>query len=1256
MTAPLLCMLCLAFVQPTADEAAKTLLDSARRAYEARQYPFAAARFREFLQKFGGHRSAPSARYGLGLALLAGPERDYDKAAAELAPLLGSKAMPEHASVLYHYALARRGQGLALLAKAGQKDQARSRFEEAGKQFLAASSLFLEAGKGGKEWALRSRCDAAEMLLRQDKPKEARAALALLTGDDAKQWAGNRYADLGLYEAGFAAFLAGDLRAAGKILTRKSIQDDEVFGTHARYLLARVRHKLGERAEARAGYRSVLAGYEAAKKAAEQKLRTPLDPDAKARLEKLARAVPDHVSRAGFYLGVLQYEDGLFAEALAHFRAFEKQSPEAALLPEARLRQGFCLVQSNDPKSLDEAIRILQPLADKSFLLADQALCWIARAQAAKGDHKQALETFRKAAAKAQQRGAGGKAQRGEILAEYGRAQQAAKQFREAAATFAQIAQEKLLPARDDEWSLDRATALQLAGDYAESEKECSRFLAVFKESPLRAALLFRQAENSAFQAQAAKKEGNPAERARHVAKHLDDAVARYAALVEAYPESPHVAYARQGMGAAWYDKGDLAKAQAALEAVPATDRVGDLAGVSLRLADILLRQCPARADDAVAAGKLEEKLKGAAELLEAFVGAAPAAPQVPDALLKLGYCRQRQAAQVADKQEKQKMLGEARAAYERILQKHAKDPAAPQALMERAKVLARMGDANGAMNELKKFAADAALKKTEAAPMALLALATLQRSQNKPAEAAATLEDCLKAHQAALQAQQGRAWQVGLLQYHRAAALREAGKLEEARQLFETVARASPLRAEGWDAALRAGQCLRASGEQKLAESDKLLLDPGLKPPQRQAAEKKRSDGLAEVRAAVAWFAGQEKALASRKAEGDDALALAATRSRLLYEAAWGWRALADREVAAARRKIQLERWRKRRDELARGLPEGSPAPQVAMPGVALTEVPLQPAEAQARATYQALAKAFPDLAVSAEARLELAELLAERGSHAQAVKLLQEALEAEKEPSAELTDKIKLRLGACLLDQGTRKLRGGKKAEGVKEIESALEQLQAVTSNDKSKMLHQAVYREAECLLQLGKADEAIKLLARFRDLGPYQNIAGLSDRACLRLGFALGEKKQWDQSRQAYQAVIDRTGGRSHWTDEARYGIAWAQQNQARYDDAASVYAQVVAATTTELAARAQLAIGQCRMAQKRYADAATALLVVPFTYDYPDLSALALVEAARALGEDKKPAQAVALLKRVLRDYPGSPPALAAQKRLADLGEK
>src|SRR5262249_660522 len=152
--------------------------------------------------------------------------------------------------------------------------------------------------------------------------------------------------------------------------------------------------------------------------------------------------------------------------------------------------------------------------------------------------------------------------------------------------------------------------------------------------------------------------------------------------------EYAHIQLARQGLGMAHYRKGDLEKAQKALEAIPAGDRNGELAIVSYNLADILLRTAPARAEDAVAAGKLEEKLKGAGELLESSLGAAADSPQAPDALLKLGYCQQRLARLAAQPPEQQKTLAAARATYERILQKYPGHAVGAQAAFERAKVL----------------------------------------------------------------------------------------------------------------------------------------------------------------------------------------------------------------------------------------------------------------------------------------------------------------------------------------------------------------------------------------------------------------------------------------------------------------------------------------------------------------------------------------------------------------------------------------
>jgi len=218
--------------------------------------------------------------------------------------------------------------------------------------------------------------------------------------------------------------------------------------------------------------------------------------------------------------------------------------------------------------------------------------------------------------------------------------------------------------------------------------------------------------------------------------------------------------------------------------------------------------------------------------------------------------------------------------------------------------------------------------------------------------------------------------------------------------------------------------------------------------------------------------------------------------------------------------------------------------------------------------------------------------------------------------------------------------------------DVKGALAQFQAVAQNPKSAQMGQAAYRLGECLLQSGDEAAAVKQLQRFRDEGPFQNIAGVSDRALLRLGHALGQQKQWDASRQTFEGMLGRFPN-SPWVAEARYGVGWAFQNLGQFDNAVNAYNQVVGLTATELGARAQMNIGLCRLAQKRYADATPALLVVPFTYDYPHLSALSLVEAARAFAENKQPEQAIRLLERVLRDHPETEQAEAARKRLEEL---
>ncbi len=441
-----------------------------------------------------------------------------------------------------------------------------------------------------------------------------------------------------------------------------------------------------------------------------------------------------------------------------------------------------------------------------------------------------------------------------------------------------------------------------------------------------------------------------------------------------------------------------------------------------------------------------------------------------------------------------------------------------------------------------------------------------------------------------------------------------------------------APDRPEAGDAALRFGQCLKDDGQQKIADATKKLATPNLKPEEIAAATAMMNDGVKDLHDAVQYLGAQAEQLKQKLIAEPAPARERACCTRPLGPAG----RLADIEVKAARDKIQQDLWQKRKDEIAKKTPPGQPPPYVAPPAVPLTAVPLQPSETQARTEYLNLIAAFPDLAVNADARFELAELQSDRGEHDAAVKQLQEAL--DKEPSPELTDKIKVRLAAAYLAKGDAK--------------KALDHLTPIANNPKSAMCAQATYRAGECQLALGKPDEAAKLLAAFRDKGEFQNLPSLTDRALLRLGYALAQAKQWEPSRQAYEQVYNRFGN-GPWAADARYGAGWAQQSQGRYDDAVNLYTQVAAATATDLGARAQLNIGQCRLAQKRYPEATTALLVVPFTYDYPNLSALALLEAARGFSENNQADQAARLLERVIRDHPDTEQAEAAKKRLAEL---
>jgi TolA-binding protein len=1244
-----------AIAQITPEQAAEMLLNSAHKAYNEKNYPFAAGKFREFLAKFGGHKNAPAARYGLALVLIDGPDKNYNEARDLLQNVVGVKDFADRPFALYYLGMAIRGQGLTELQLAqGKPPQevkqrqgtASQRFGEAATYFNQALDAFSkqamekEPPKGAElspaaQWAARARCDLAEALLRQGKHKEAQAAAAPFLKEPLLVKSACR--DHGLYYYGYASLLLKDIPQAQKSLSLLSPFKQPVFGNHGHYLLARSHHLAEERTEAAAHYDRVVADYvaaraEAAKLMQQDAKRVQADPVFRAELEALLKGpIPDHVARAQFYLAVLVYEGGKFAEAQGRFAEFLKQYPQTPLRTEAELRIGFCQVQT---KQYADATRTLQPLIDRDPRLSDQVLFWLGKAQAGtapdpaanpKG-HDQtiqtAINTLRQAADRAQKlqdQDPEARSRRAEIMLEIADQLQHIKQNKESANLYNQLLAEKALPERIEEITQRLAVALHLAGDYTESDRVCERFRAQFPQSTLMPAVLFCAAENSFFRIVALEKTVSALERDKQVPPLFDEAIKRFSEVIAKYPEYPKINLARYTLGLTEYRKGELAKAYQTLSEIPGPERVGDVGLASYLMADCVLRQVPVGVpEDALAAGKMEEQLKGSADLLEAFIGANPRNVQVPDALIKLGLCHQRLASLSSQPPERTKALQAAKTVYERVFAPDFKGiPQVAQAVLERAKCMALLGDMNGAVNELRRFTTDPLKAYPQVAPMALIQLATYLRAQNKAAEAADILAKARDAHEALLAKDPARAYWTGLLRYHQAVALREAGKLPEARGLFDSVIKTSPNRPEANEAALRFGQCLKDEGHQRLDTAVKLR-GSGKKEDQGKA-QQLAVEGIKTLNEAVNYLEGHADRLKKQESQQD-------VCARMLYDAAWGARMLAEPEIADARSKLS--------QELAKKL--APKAGKLPIPEVALDKVPLQPAEKKARGLYQVLIDAFPDLPIATEARFELAELLADRHEHEPAVKLLNEVL--DKEPSQELTEKIRLRLGGIQAAKGN--------------IKGALAQFDAVASNPKSALVGWAHYRAGEALLADKQADAAIKRLVIFRDQGPYQNQPGLSDRALLRLGLAYALTKQWEPSRQAYERLVGAFPN-SFCQDDARYGIGWSLQQQKNYDAAVNVYSQITSRTASELAAKAQLQIGLCRLEQKRYSDAANALMVVPFTYGYPELTAAARFEASRAYLENKQPDQAKQQLEILLKDFPGTPWADAAKERLATI---
>lgn len=193
-------------------------------------------------------------------------------------------------------------------------------------------------------------------------------------------------------------------------------------------------------------------------------------------------------------------------------------------------------------------------------------------------------------------------------------------------------------------------------------------------------------------------------------------------------------------------------------------------------------------------------------------------------------------------------------------------------------------------------------------------------------------------------------------------------------------------------------------------------------------------------------------------------------------------------------------------------------------------------------------------------------------------------------------------------------------------------------------------ARYLAAESLF---RADDFTAALPLFVDVAN-RKVENHHAAALYRAGDCAARLKQWSESEKHYSALIQLFGDFPQ-IDEARYGKAWALQNQNKMAEAVAQYEQVTELTETETAAKARFMIGEIAFAQKKYEEAIEHFLLVAVGYPYAEWQALARYEAGRCFRELGKQEEALRTWKELVNKHPDHPRAKDAARLIAELSK-
>ena len=590
--------------QQAADPQAEVLLNTARKAYADSNYTFAAEKFREFFTKFGAHKDVNAARYGLGLALLDLPDRDYQKALEAFTPAANDAKFADRSLALYYAGVSRRGLGQKELAEGIAKpNEMPQRQKTPTPTSPRPEALYCRLARrsrrrirpmpsGPRRRAAtppRWNCGSAKM-------KEARATAEPFVKD--ANFAKSKFRPLGLYYHGFACFLLNDIPAAAQVAestraVRSAVRPARPLPDGPRSMPHRTRTP-------RPPPRSTPSSpsYEEQKKPAVEALQAARPVQERPVGEVAARGAcegPGAGLRRG--RGVLRRVPELRGRQVRRGAAEVpgvRQGVRRVAAEGRRVRCGPASASCRRSSST-RPLKTLQPLAAHPKL-GDQAMYWLGKAQARQAaatdpEQRRRPQTGdsrpRSICSRTRHQGgpdgrAGRRGREGSPARDPARTRRHAAD-REASREAAQI-YDQILATRNcsrrrrrRRCSAPRPRTTSPATSPT-SEARIASFKQQFPNSPLMPLVVFRSAENAFAKAEQLAKQNNPA-----AAKRRSPRRRRSTTRSSRSTRSSNASTAR---GTGWHcatPQEDWEKAIAALEAIPAAERNGELVAGAVR-------------------------------------------------------------------------------------------------------------------------------------------------------------------------------------------------------------------------------------------------------------------------------------------------------------------------------------------------------------------------------------------------------------------------------------------------------------------------------------------------------------------------------------------------------------------------------------------------------------------------------------------------------------------------------------------------